>query len=220
MEQSQPVRMLPEVEGIVPPRQERGARSERALLDAGRMLLKRHHFDALKIEDICVAAGLTSGAFYRRFAGKEVLLHSLQAAAYHDAVARLQRIEPQLVRHHGRAGAQLEIFLDSMLRWCRSNQGVLRATLQRATRDRSEWTPFRRIPRLAQDFLAAPLLRSLGARRTQRSERAFAASFQLAAGAVINMIINDPGPMHLRDASLKADLRDAMLGFLQRKMRA
>ena len=68
-------------------------------------------------------------------------------------------------------------------------------------------------------MLAGPLLRSLGARRTPKSERAFAAAFQLAAGAVINMIINDPGPMRLRDRELAADLRDAMLGYLQRKVK-
>jgi AcrR family transcriptional regulator len=219
MERSEPALPSLDIEGILPPRQMRGVRSERALLDAGRKLLKRRHFDALKIEEICAAAGFTTGAFYRRFAGKEVLLHSLQSAAYRDAVAGLRRIEPELARRRGQAAAQLEIFLEAMLRWCRSNEGVLRATLQRSTRDRREWSPFRRIPKLAQRVMAAPLLVSLGARKSRPSNRAFAAAFQLAAGAVINMIINDPGPMRLRDKGLAADLRDAMLGYLQRKVR-
>jgi len=219
MDRSEPGQPPLDIIGIVPPRQERGARSGKALHDAARVLLKRHHFDTLKIEDICAAANLTTGAFYRRFAGKEVLLHSLQAAAYRDAVDGLQSIEAELTRHRGQAAAQLEIFLAAMLRWCRSNQGVLRATLQRATHSRREWTPFRRIPRLAHAVLAGPLLRSLGARRTPRSERAFDSAFQLAAGAVINMIINDPGPMRLRGRELAADLRDAMLGYLQRKVK-
>jgi AcrR family transcriptional regulator len=218
MDRSTAARPAPVIDGLLPPRQKRGARSERALHDAGRKLLIRHHFDALKIEEICAAAGLTTGAFYRRFAGKEVLLHSLQAAAYRDAVEGLHGIEQDLVRHRGQAEAQLGIFLDAMLRWCRANQGVLRATLQRATKVRGEWTPFRGIPKVAQKTLAAPLLGSLGARRTPRTERALAAAFQLAAGAVINMIINDPGPMRLRDKALAADLRDAMLGYLQRKV--
>jgi len=220
MDRSEPSRPALDIEGILPPRQERGARSERALHDAGRKLLIRHHFDVLKIEEICAAAGLTTGAFYRRFAGKEVLLHSLQAAAYRDAVDGLRGIEQELARHRGRAEAQLDIFLGAMLGWCRANQGVLRATLQRATRVRGEWTPFRRIPKVAQKVLAGPLLASLGARRSPRTERELAAAFQLAVGAVINMIINDPGPMRLRDKALAADLRDAMLGYLQRKVGA
>jgi len=220
MDRSEPARAAHVIDGILPPRQERGARSERALHDAGRKLLIRHHFDALKIEEICAAAGLTTGAFYRRFAGKEVLLHSLQAAAYRDAVHGMRGIERDLERHRGKAEAQLDIFLDAMLRWCRANQGVLRATLQRATRLRGEWTPFRGIPKVAQRVLAGPLLASLGARRTPRTERALAAAFQVAVGAVINMIINDPGPMRLRDRTLAADLRDAMLGYLQRKVGA
>jgi AcrR family transcriptional regulator len=212
-------RPAPVIDGLLPPRQERGARSERALHDAGRKLLIRHHFDALKIEDICASAGLTTGAFYRRFAGKEVLLYSLQAAAYRDAVDGMRGIEQNLARHRGQAEVQLDIFFDALLRWCRTNQGVLRATLQRATRVRGEWTPFRRIPKVAKRVLAGPLLISLGARRTPRTERALAAAFQLAVGAVINMIINDPGPMRLRDRDLAVDLRDAMLGYLQRKVR-
>lgn len=219
MDRSAAARPAPVIDGLLPPRQERGARSERALHDAGRKLLIRHHFDALKIEEICAAAGLTTGAFYRRFAGKEVLLHSLQAAAYRDAVDGMRRIEQELARHRGQAEAQLDIFLGALLRWCRTNQGVLRATLQRATRVRGEWTPFRRIPKVAHRVLAGPLLASLGAHRTARAERALAAAFQLAVGAVINMIINDPGPMRLRERALAADLRDAMLGYLQRKLR-
>jgi AcrR family transcriptional regulator len=219
MDRSEAGRAPPDIiEGIVPPRQQRGARSEKALLEAARRLLKRHHFDALKIDAICAAAGLTTGAFYRRFAGKEILLHSLQAAAYRDAVDGVRRIEAELEDQRGHAEAQLDIFLRAMLRWCRANQGVLRTTLQRATSARREWTPFRRIPRLAQEILAEPLFGSLGVRRSRQAERAFAAAFQLAAGAVINMIINDPGPMRLRDRELAADLRDAMLGYLQRKV--
>jgi len=218
MDRSDVLGNAPAVDGIVQPRQRRGARSERALLDAARTLLKRHHFDALKIEEICAAVGLTTGAFYRRFAGKEVLLHSLQAAAYQDAVEGLRALEGELAARRGRPEAQLDLFVDAMLRWCRANQGVLRATLQRSTRERRAWTPFRRIPRLAQEFLADPLLASLDARRTQAARREVAAAFQLAAGAVINMIINDPGPMRLRDERLAEDLRDAMLGYLQRKV--
>jgi len=219
MDRAESARRVPDIEGIVPPRQERGARSERALHNAGRKLLIRHNFDTLRIEEICAAAGLTTGAFYRRFAGKEVLLQSLQAAAYRDAVDGMRGIEQDLARHRGQAEAQLDIFLDALLRWCRANQGVLRATLQRVTRVRGEWTPFRRIPKVAHKVLAGPLLASLGARKTPQAERALAAAFQLAAGAVINMIINDPGPMRLRDKALAADLRDAMLGYLQRKVR-
>jgi AcrR family transcriptional regulator len=220
MDRSEAARPAPVIDGLLPPRQERGARSERALHDAGRKLLIRHHFDALKIEDICAAAGFTTGAFYRRFAGKEVLLRSLQAAAYRDAIDGMRSIEQDLARHHGRAEAQLDIFLGALLRWCRTNQGVLRATLQRATRVRGEWTPFRRIPKVAHRVLVGPLLGSLGARRNPRTERALAAAFQLAVGAVINMIINDPGPMRLRDRALAGELRDAMLGYLQRKVGA
>ena len=50
-------------------------------------------------------------------------------------------------------------------------------------------------------------------RRTAASERRLAIAYQIAAGAVMNMIINDPGPMHLGDKRLTGELADAMLSY-------
>ena len=203
----------PEAEGVTPPRQARGLRTEQALLDAGRELLRGRHFDALRIEEICAAAGLTTGAFYRRFASKDAYLRYLQAAAAAEAEAALAEIHAKISRHPGDALQQLGVFTAGMIAWCRTHEGVLKASLQRASQEPQAWAPFRRIPRLVLGCLSKSLRNSLPAR--QATARALSAAYQIAAGTVINMLINDPGPMRLRDRGLAPELARAMLGYLQ-----
>lgn len=209
--------ILDEAEGVTPPRQKRGARTERALLDAGRRLLRRRHFDALRIEEICADAGLTTGAFYRRFASKDAYLRYLQSAAVAAAEAALDEIHAKVSRHPGNSLQHLGVFTAGMIAWCRAHEGVLKASLQRASRQPRAWAPFRRIPKLVLLCLRNSLRNSLPAK--QASARALAAAYQIAAGTVINMMINDPGPMRLRDPGLASELARAMLGYLRMEAR-
>lgn len=203
--------------GVRPPVRGRGHRSEQALLDAGRDLLKRRHFDALRLEDICAAANLTTGAFYRRFAAKEVFLASLHARAEHDMRAMLATLQPALRATGGDARKTVMAFAGPMLDWAREHRGVLRALLQRATQERGRWARFRDIAPVAVATLSPALHAALGMRRTAASERRLAIAYQIAAGAVINMIINDPGPLHLGDKRLAAELADSILSYFTLK---
>lgn len=68
------------------PRQERSRRTLRRLLDATRTLLEERPFVELSVGDITDEAGLSRGAFYRRFDGKEALLHHLNSRLYEGAL--------------------------------------------------------------------------------------------------------------------------------------
>ena len=199
--------------GVRAPVRDRGQRSERALLEAGRELLKQRHFDTLRLEDICRTAGLTTGAFYRRFAGKDAFLASLQARAIDDMRASLASLRLTL-GNDALAPAEITLtFATPMLDWARENRGVLRALMQRATQERGQWSHFREIAPQVVSTLSPPLHAALGIRRTATSERRLAIAYQIAAGAVVNMIINNPGPMHLGNRRLAQTLADSMLSF-------
>jgi AcrR family transcriptional regulator len=64
---------------------ERRAATTSALRRAARRLFARHGFDAVSVDDIAAAAGLTRGAFYHHYASKEALF----AVAYEEVQAEL-----------------------------------------------------------------------------------------------------------------------------------
>ena len=43
------------------------------LIEAARSLVRRKGFAATSVDDLCVAAGVTKGAFFHHFASKEAL---------------------------------------------------------------------------------------------------------------------------------------------------
>ena len=62
----------------VPPLQDRSRASQDRLLKAARELIEEKGFEKASLREICRRAGLTSGAFYARFAGKrDLALHFL-----------------------------------------------------------------------------------------------------------------------------------------------
>jgi AcrR family transcriptional regulator len=82
----------------------RGRRTERALLDAGRVVIARDGYAAAKIADIASLAGAAMGSFYTYFGGKEHLLVALAVDFKHDVGRRFASIEvknrvlPELMR--------------------------------------------------------------------------------------------------------------------------
>ena len=58
-----------------------------ALRRAARTLFARRGFDAVAVDDIAAAAGVTRGAFYHHFAGKEALFELVFADAEAELVA-------------------------------------------------------------------------------------------------------------------------------------
>ncbi|MGW0805370.1 TetR/AcrR family transcriptional regulator [Nonomuraea sp. NPDC002799] len=51
----------------------KGRRTRSALLDAGRTAFEEHGYDAVRIDDVCVRAGVSHGTFYTYFDSKESL---------------------------------------------------------------------------------------------------------------------------------------------------
>lgn len=71
----------------------RGRRTERALLDAARVVIARDGYATAKIADIAALAGTAMGSFYTYFDGKEHLLVALAVDFKHDVGHRFAAIE-------------------------------------------------------------------------------------------------------------------------------
>ncbi len=117
---------------------ERTDRTRRALLDAARPLFEARGFQAVAAEELVAAAGVTRGALYHHFEGKEGLfeavvdqvmgeLHRRMAAAARDApdpLAALKVAMDAFLRAAAAPRAQRVLFVDgpAVLGWARWRQ--------------------------------------------------------------------------------------------------
>lgn len=117
------------------PRQERSRRSYRRLLAAASELFAERGYDATPVATIAQRAGLTVGAFYRRFASKEALLGQLED----EAIGYSERLAARIVDPEGWRGRPLAAVVDALIAgWAElyvRHRSVLRPLLERSAHD-------------------------------------------------------------------------------------
>ena len=84
--------MTIEPEGPRPPRQKRSEATLARILGAARTLLATRDLDDITVEDIAREAGVSVGALYTRFKGKDELLTHLLDATQREQLARLEEV--------------------------------------------------------------------------------------------------------------------------------
>ena len=196
---------LSEQEGFVAPRYRSGQRSADALLEAGRSLLEQISYEGLSVSDLCKKAHLTTGAFYRRFEGKDAFFLALQRLALDDAL----RTQHALVEQFGdaqRAPATLEqaslVVVDSVRLWHLHHRGVLRASMQRRDHTSGGWQPFKEFARGFVQDIAAKMAAMSELRGRDDAAQRLTIGFQVVIGTMINSALNDPGPLRLDEAAM------------------
>jgi TetR/AcrR family transcriptional regulator, transcriptional repressor for nem operon len=70
---------------------QKAAENREAIVSAADRLFRDRGVDAVGLNDLMGAAGLTRGGFYNHFASKEVLVDAVLATTMADGVARLER---------------------------------------------------------------------------------------------------------------------------------
>ena len=199
--------------GVNPARQKRSREMSEALLEAGQRLLRKHSLAALSVEDICASIGASVGAFYSRFQSKEAYFQALQHLACHRAASWLEgEGAPETLAEAPLAEICRTIAKGSVA-WMRAYEGVVRSALQHTGTHPARWTPFKELGRLALQRWQPLLLRRLRGTRRRR-ERAVGFAFQLLFGTLVNIVLNDPGPLSLGDADLPEHLARAMAAAL------
>jgi len=127
--------------------QARAERTRERILNAALTEFARHGYDATGVAEICAAAGVTKGAFYHHFAGKQALFLELLDAWLQAVDEQLQRAntatESFPLRLQGMAQAAQQVFVDA--------QGQVPMFLEfwaQAARDPTTWqatiAPYRR----------------------------------------------------------------------------
>jgi AcrR family transcriptional regulator len=204
--------------GVTPSRQKRSRETTLALLQAGAEMLRTRSFGELSIEALCAEVGATVGAFYSRFESKEAYFNALIALVGRDGERRLAEI--------GRRGVPKDAPLDDLCRftvsgivgWIRNHEGVMRAALQHDETRPDKWTTFKGLARATTERVTPLLLPAMGKGRKAAKTRAIAFGFQVVLGTLVNAILNDPGPLSLRDKEMEKRLAACLLLLLKTEM--
>lgn len=191
--------------GVAPARQARSQATFRALIAAGRKALDQKNFDAVTIEDIAQAAGVSVGAFYGRFANKEAFFSAIQEIT----VAEVQRQLERLLAAPAVAAAGDAAFMHAIGRfWVniyRNNRGLYLAAFKHSSSMPGAWTPFKRLGWHCAGLVCAQLLpRGLKTGGRRATEKDIRAAFQIVNGLLVNAVVNDPGPISLDEPEMEA----------------
>lgn len=174
-------------------KQNRSKKTYHALIAAGFKLLKNREYDSITVAELSKSAGYSVGAFYTRFKSKDEYFDALVVHHLKSRVATQDKIF---------AAFQQDKFIDELIKdivqyyWV--NRRFWRAALVRSIRDREFWEPIKQsghnlatrvIGRLS-DLAARPL--------TEMEETNVRFAFQITLGTINNTIINQPGPVFMR----------------------
>lgn len=203
--------MLESQDGVVAPRYRSGQRSAEALLGAGRTLLKQISYEGLSVSDLCSEAGLTTGAFYRRFESKDAFFQALQRLALDDVGHTREMLVSSLEDDPPQSLADcLRRFIDVIRQWHMRQGGVVRASIQRRDHTLDSWRPFKEA---AQSFIGtvAGYITQLPELRARKDgEQRLREAFQIVIGTMVNAALNDPGPLRLEDETMTEALAQMM----------
>ncbi|MBR0990628.1 TetR/AcrR family transcriptional regulator [Bradyrhizobium japonicum] len=199
--------------GVAPSRQKRSRETTLALLRAGAEMLRTRSLVELSIESLCTEVGATVGAFYSRFESKETYFNALMALAMRDGEQRLGKIR----RPSPEASLDqlCPIIVGGIIAWMRSHEGVLRAALQHDDTRPDKWTPFKALAQATTARAIPLLLPAMGRGRKAAKTRTIAFGFQIVLGTLVNVILNDPGPLQLSSKEMETRLADCLLLLLQ-----
>lgn len=201
--------------GVTPSRQRRSRETTAALLQAGADLLRTHSLAELSIEALCNKVGATVGAFYSRFESKEAYFNALIALTVRDGERGLSQLTAGAPSRATHLADLCPLLVRGITAWMRDHEGVLRATLQHGDTRPNKWTPFKGLARAVTEAATPVLLPAMGKGTKLAKTRAVGFGLQVVLGTLVNAILNDPGPVSIRDEEMETRLGLCLLHLLQ-----
>lgn len=199
--------------GVLPAKQARSQRRQRAILDAAHRLVETVGYENMKMEQIAAEANSSVGTLYQRFSNKDALLDALLA----ETLERLGRqIEDELApeRLRGDRKAALHQLMVMIVNFMRDNQGFVRALTSRQLRDPEGVSPLQSTARVAIARTWEALIADDPALATDQGWEKFRVSVQMAIGLASNAVLNRPGPLQIDDPRMPGVLAAAVEGLL------
>lgn len=195
---------------IRPALQVRSEQSLQKMLAAGRALIEeKGNLDDLSITELTAKAGTSVGAFYRRFENKEGFFAVVQEAVLEEMRETMQHaVATEAVWQDGPATAIADRMMELYVRNFQQNRGLFHASLLHLPGREAAWSPVRESNVRALDLLLPLLIAHLPA-SSKGVDWDFEArvAMQAIVGMLVNIVLNDPGPLHLRDKHFAAHVK-------------
>jgi AcrR family transcriptional regulator len=203
------------IAGLRPTQQKRTRELLVRLVKEGLALLAVHDFDSLSIETLCERCDTTIGSFYARFESKETFVDALQRIVVEDVRRSLvatyasDRVPQDTLRHF------LMWTCKGGILWIREYEGLVRASLRRASIDRRSWTPMRELGRFRVEQALPHVLRLATGKPGPDLESRVRLAFQMLYGTLNTMVLINPGPLSLHDPATPRVLAEAMVRLIE-----
>lgn len=185
--------------GVLPGKQARSRKVVQDLVTAAFELLSDRDFAALSIADVCAQAGVTAGAFYKRFESKDLFIEYLQRLV----VEETRRNIAVGLQAGGLAQLPLPVFLEKTVtataRWYWKYEGFARASLRWSQAHPRSWSPLRETGARYAAAVEPVIACIVGKPRHAELSEAIRFSVQSMIGMFNTMVLLDPGPFKLRN---------------------
>jgi AcrR family transcriptional regulator len=206
-----PARLL---EWVRAPRQARTREGLVRLLDAAEALVAARGFDDAGIAEIARQAGSSVGAFYRRFADKDGLLHALHERFCDEARATADTALNPARWSDAATEEMLREFTMFLVQVFREREGFFRAILQRGASDPVVRERTDRLFEHMADRLAALLRGRRGDIAHADPTLAATVGLRVVIGTLTHTIQAQPHTLPLSDERLGAELARVFIAYL------
>ena len=175
----------------------------------------RGNLDDISLNAVVTAAKTSIGAFYARFKDKEALLaYVLEVALCEAEESTLRDIAGDPVWQAGPADAIVARIVHLYVTHFRTNRGLFRGFLRHYSAHADAENPMRdanrRVGRLVKPWLAG----QLKDRPLDTATFEIRAALQFLVSTLANMLLNDPGPLHLDSEELEPHLHRMVARYL------
>jgi AcrR family transcriptional regulator len=200
--------------GFVAPRYGRGKRTADALLESGRRILRHRQFDAMTVDDLCTGAGVTTGAFYRRFDSKATFFLALQALALSDGHLAMAKIFETMDTHTLSLEEAMPRIVRALRLWYCRHEGTIRASITQRSADPQIWEPVKALGREYVEKITPRIFALIDVSSSSDARLRVAFAFQMVFSTMVNAIANNPGPLGLREKQLDNELSRVLIAYL------
>ena len=202
---------------FIPPQQARSQETLDRILDAVEEVLDEKSFGEATLVEIMERAGVTVGAFYRRFPDKDALLHLLDNRFF-DELHELASSVLSEAKWQGASVAQIvHEFTSIAVQLYKTRRGLLRSLFLRARTDPVIMQSAREVNAQYIDRLRALLLARRAEIHHPSPERAVELGFMILIGALRETVLFGevwPNPQAVVDDGLANELARAYLAYL------
>ncbi|MGD9157261.1 MAG: TetR/AcrR family transcriptional regulator [Desulfobacteraceae bacterium] len=174
-------------------KQNRSKKTYDALIKTGFKLLKKRDFKSLTVAELSRKAGYSVGAFYARFRSKDEFFDAMVIHHY-----KTRRKKTNHLFSAYKNDDIIDELIKDIVQYLWSNREFWRAALIRSMHDPDFWAPMRKAGHILADKVIVRLSKLANRPLTDLEETNVRFAFQITLGTINNSIMNQPGPIFMR----------------------